>query len=67
MIEIALQIGKHNVDAMQVIRSMKFGDKKDLTGFTPQLFERKNRLSKVSFIQKVKSDKLNWLFNISTV
>lgn len=67
IIEIALQIHKYDYDGKNVIQTMKFGDKKLIKGFTSHLFERKNWLSKANFIQRAKSDKINWLFEECTV
>ena len=67
IIEIALQIHKYDYDGKNVIQTMKFGDKKLIKGFTSHLFDRKNWLSKANFIQRAKTDKINWLFEVCTV
>lgn len=47
---------------------MKYGQFRDVQGFTPILFGKKKQLNKMAFLQSVsRSDDLNWIFTISKI
>ena len=53
IIEIAIGVSSPN--DMQIIEGMKYGYHTNGGGFTPLLFENNMQLSKVAFVQRVKT------------